>query len=67
MPMVGAWNLCDSLEPTVIIAVIAVRMVQVIPDEIVNVPGVRHALMAASRTVDVACRMPVTTMIGRAL
>jgi hypothetical protein len=62
-----AVRLCRSLEPTVIIAMVAVHVVQVIAHEIVDVPGMRDAFMTACRTMHVSCVMPGAAVIGCAL
>ena len=46
-----------------IVTVIAVRMMQVTVDEIVNVISMRHSLMTATRTVDVI-RIVATAGVG---
>jgi hypothetical protein len=64
----AAWGiglLCEDLKRTVIIAMIAVRVVQVTVDKIIDVISMRHRLMPAPR----AMHMPglVTAAAGRAL
>jgi len=54
------------VDPAVIVAVVAVWMMQVAADEVVHVAVVRHALVPARRTVNVfvvvcAARMPRRT------
>jgi hypothetical protein len=60
-------RLCRPFERTVIVAVAAVRVVQVSAHEIVRVPGVRHAFMTACRSMRVALLMTAAGMLGRAL
>jgi hypothetical protein len=52
-------RLHSAFDGAVIIAVAAVRMVQMAVDEIVNMVGVRHGLVPAAWTVHVAALMPV--------
>jgi hypothetical protein len=54
------------IERAVIVAVVAVRMVQVAVDEIVDVVPVRHRLVPASRPVDVPCLVPLAAVLGGA-
>jgi hypothetical protein len=49
----------------VVIAVPAVRMVEVPTHEVVHVPGVWHALVAALRAVHVRFLVAAAGMIGR--
>ena len=49
-----------------IVAVIAVRMVEMTFDQIVDVIAVRHGLMAAARAMYVPCRMPGARMLRSA-
>lgn len=51
---------------TVVVAVIAVRVVKMVGDAIVDVVTVRHRLMAAARTVHMARLMSTATMVGSA-
>jgi hypothetical protein len=55
-----------ALERAVIVAVIAVRVMQVAVDEVVDVVAVRHGLVAAAGAMHVARRVPGTAMVGRA-
>jgi hypothetical protein len=50
----------------VVVAVIAVRMMEMVGHEVVDVIGVRHGLVAASLPVDVLVLVSVAAMIGRA-
>jgi hypothetical protein len=50
----------------VIVAVIAVRVVKMARDAIIHMVAVRHRLVAAARTVHMACVMPTATMVGSA-
>jgi hypothetical protein len=54
------------IERTVVVAVIAVRMMQVPVDEIVDVVAVRHRLVPAAGAVLVARLMPLAPVLGRA-
>lgn len=56
-----------SFERAVIIAVAAVRMVQMAVDQVVNMVGMRHTLVSAAGTVHVAALMPSARVIRRAL
>jgi hypothetical protein len=49
-----------------VVAMIAVGMMEVTFDQIVDVVAVRHRLMAAARTVNVACLVSFTAMMRRA-
>ena len=49
-----------------IVAVVAVRMVEMPIDEVVDVIAVRHGLVAASGTVDVVRIVPRAAMLGGA-
>ena len=51
----------------VVVAVIAVRVVQVVIDEIVDVIAVRHGFVPAARAMDVVGRMTGAAMVRRAL
>jgi hypothetical protein len=51
----------------VIVTVIAVHVVEMIADQIVDVPRMRYALMATVRTVHVSCGMAGAAVIRRAL
>jgi hypothetical protein len=73
-PMDGRWHrsggfvwLRSSLEPTVIVTVIAVQVVEVIAHEIVDMPIMRHALMSTIRTVHVSYGVAGATVMGRTL
>jgi hypothetical protein len=50
----------------VVVAVVAVRVMQVAADVIVHVVAVGHRLVAAAGAVDVARLMAAATMVGRA-
>jgi hypothetical protein len=50
----------------VVVAVIAVRVVKMVGDAIVDVVTVRHRRMAAARTVHMARLMSTATMVGSA-
>ena len=52
---------------TVVVAVTAVHVVQVSPDQVVHVVSVRHGLVAATGAVHVVPSMPVAGVIRRAL
>lgn len=56
----------NHFERAVIIAVVAVRMMQVAVDEIVDVVAVRHRLVAASRSMDVIFIVAAAIVAGRA-
>ena len=49
-----------------VVAVIAVRVVKMVGDAIVDVVAVRHRLVAAVRTVHMARLMSTATMVGSA-
>jgi len=49
-----------------VVAVIAVRMVQVTIDEIVDMIAVRHGFVAAARSMDVVGRVPRALVVRRA-
>jgi hypothetical protein len=50
----------------VVVAVVAVRVVKMAGDAIVDVVAVRHRLVTAAGVVHMACLMPATAMIGGA-
>jgi hypothetical protein len=60
-------SLRQPLQPTVIVAVTAVRVMEVAAHEVVGVPGVRHTLVAACRPVHVPLLMTPAGVIGRAV
>jgi len=49
-----------------VVAVIAVRVMQVVGDAVVDVIAVRHRLVAAARTVNMAGLMTAAAMVRRA-
>ena len=49
-----------------IVAVVAVWVVQTTGDAVIHMIAVRHRLMAAARSVHMARVMPTTTMVGGA-
>jgi len=51
---------------TVVVAVVAVRVMQVVGDAVIEVIAVRHRLVAAAGAVDVARLMAAATMVGHA-
>lgn len=55
-----------DLDGAVVITVIAVRMVQMAVDEIVDMIDVRDRFVAAARAMDVSSIMPGAAMVGRA-
>lgn len=55
-----------QLEHAVIVAVVAVRVMQVAFDEVVDVVAVRHGLVPAARTVHVARLVRIARVPGRA-
>lgn len=55
-----------DLQRTVVVAVIAVRMVQMTVDQIVDVVAVRHRFVAAARPVHMTGAMAGTVMLRRA-
>ena len=57
----------SSFDRTVIVAMAAVRMVEMAVDEIINMIAMRHALVTAARTVHVSALMPLARVIGRAI
>jgi hypothetical protein len=56
----------DHLERAVVVAVVAVRMMQVTVDQVVDVVAVRHRLVAATWTVAMVRVMAGAAMVGRA-
>jgi hypothetical protein len=48
-----------------VVAMIAMRMVQMSIHQIVHVIAVGHSLVTTARTVDMPCRMAATLMLGR--
>lgn len=59
-------GLFHNVDLAVIVAVIAVRMMQVAVDQVVGMVAVGNGFMAAIRAVDVPLRMGTTIMAGRA-
>jgi hypothetical protein len=57
----------DEFDRAVVVAVIAVRMMQVAIDEIIDVVRIRHGFMTARRAVNVARLMAATVVIRSAL
>jgi hypothetical protein len=57
----------DQFDRAVVVAVIAVRMMQVAIDEIIDVVRIRHGFMTARRAVNVARLMAATVVIRSAL
>jgi hypothetical protein len=57
----------DQFDRAVVVAVIAVRMVQVAIDEIIDVVPMRHGFVTARRAVNVARLMAATVVIRSAL
>jgi hypothetical protein len=57
----------DEFDRAVVVAVIAVRMMQVAIDEIIDVVRMRHGFMTARRAVNVARLMAATVVIRSAL
>lgn len=49
-----------------VVAVVAVRMVQMPVHQVVDMITMRHRLMAAARTMDMVCGMSTAVMFGRA-
>ena len=56
----------SAFDGAVIVAMTAMRMVQMAVDKVVDMIGVRHALVTAARTVHVSALMPFARVIGRA-
>jgi hypothetical protein len=56
-----------DLDRTVVVAVVAVRVMQMSVDEIVDVVTMRDGLMAAARTMDVVGLVRVAAVVRRAL
>ena len=60
-------GLVDDFERAVIVAVIAVRVVQVAVDEVVDMIAVGHRLMPAAGAVDMGCVVAAAVVCRRAL
>jgi len=56
----------NHLERAVVVAVVAVRVMQMAVDKVVDVVAVRHRLVAATRTVAMVGVMTAAAMVGRA-
>lgn len=64
--MIGRAGLGDDPHRTVVIAMVAMGVVQVAADQVVGVIAVRHRLMATDGTVNMVGRVPIAGVIGRA-
>ena len=60
-------SLLRKLHRPVVIAVVAMRMVQVAVDQVIDVVAVRHRFVAAFRPVSVVLGMAAACMLRRAL
>lgn len=62
---ISQWRLRGSrdFDRAVIVTVVAVRVMQVAVDQIIDVVAVRHRFMPATRSVHVASFVPGTTMV----
>jgi hypothetical protein len=58
--------LLGGRQRTVVVAVVAMRVVEVAGDAIVDVIAVRHRFVAAARAVHMARLMPSATVVGGA-
>jgi hypothetical protein len=56
----------DDLERAVVVAMVAMRVVQPAIDEVVDVVAMRHGFMPAAGTVDVACFVSTAVLTRRA-
>ncbi len=59
-------SVANDLDRTVVIAVIAMWMVQMAVDEVVDMIAVRHRFVAAARSMDVTRFMSRASVVGRA-
>jgi len=59
-------RLLNDVDRPVVVAMIAMRMMQVAVDQIVQVIAMRHGVVPASRTVHVPRLVPTALVIGRA-
>jgi hypothetical protein len=63
---VSAVRLLDGRQWTVVVAVIAMRVVKMAGDAIIQLVVVRHCLVAAAGAVRMVRLMPTATMVGSA-
>jgi hypothetical protein len=56
----------QTIHPSVIVAVITVRMVQMAADEVIDMTVMRHALVTAGGSMEVPGVVAVTRVAGRA-
>lgn len=62
----GCAGASGDLQRTVVVAVIAVRMVQMTVDQVIDMVAVRHRFVAAAGSVRMSCAVAGTMMLRRA-
>jgi hypothetical protein len=62
--VLGLWN---DFDPTMIVTVVAVRMMEMALNQIIDVVTVRHCLVSTTRTVVMTGFVAVAMVLGRTM